>query len=345
MMIMRKIYVLLTLCLLVASCKDRNIDVDYTYEPAQPKAGEMIRFTNTSSAGDEWQWSFGDVSTSTAKNPLKVYRRAGSYAVTLKVNNRSYLTCTKTIVVYDSVPSFYCATDSVEAWREMNIFAPVQFVASVYNPYGHTLRYAWSLPGLDSEDYVLLSDSMTMAELTLRIALPVDSQTVSLVVSDVTTGDVYHSSRTYHVADVAKKALVYRADGSILRQRIFGTPASPLYEQAYANDQLAAYDAALIAATDDTPCTMERRRYYHQDGVLYVSGLNGENVVRIDDDNVRFVTADRLQNRIYWAADEGVFSLPLIQSANNEFDRSMIDTINTLTGVDRIAIDQTAHLH
>ncbi len=35
---------------LIVGCK--KIDVDFSYSPTDPKAGEMIKFTNNSSAGE-----------------------------------------------------------------------------------------------------------------------------------------------------------------------------------------------------------------------------------------------------------------------------------------------------
>ncbi|MBO7258028.1 MAG: PKD domain-containing protein, partial [Alphaproteobacteria bacterium] len=63
--------------LLLIGCK--KVTVDFTYSPAEPKAGETVSFTNLSSAGETWAWSFGDHSTSLSKIPSKIYKKAGTY--------------------------------------------------------------------------------------------------------------------------------------------------------------------------------------------------------------------------------------------------------------------------
>ena len=42
----------IALAMLVAGCK--KVTVDFTYSPAEPKAGETIRISNQSSAGESW---------------------------------------------------------------------------------------------------------------------------------------------------------------------------------------------------------------------------------------------------------------------------------------------------
>ncbi|MBQ2441580.1 MAG: PKD domain-containing protein, partial [Paludibacteraceae bacterium] len=91
---MKKLFVLLTICLGSVACKD--ITADFTYSPEQPKAGETITFTNTSN-GDKWSWDFGDATTSTSKNPTKTFKKSGVYTVRLKVNGKSSATKTKQI--------------------------------------------------------------------------------------------------------------------------------------------------------------------------------------------------------------------------------------------------------
>ena len=46
--------------MIIVGCK--KVDVNFTYSPSQPKAGQAVKFTNTSSAGEKWSWDFGDKS-------------------------------------------------------------------------------------------------------------------------------------------------------------------------------------------------------------------------------------------------------------------------------------------
>ena len=68
--------------LLITGCK--KITVDFTYSPAEPKAGEIVSFSNQSTAGESWLWTFGDNATSLLKHPNKIYKKPGEYKVTLQ---------------------------------------------------------------------------------------------------------------------------------------------------------------------------------------------------------------------------------------------------------------------
>ena len=46
-----------------------------------------VQFTDFSKNADEWNWDFGDGSSSTQQNQVHTYSRAGNYNVTLTVNN------------------------------------------------------------------------------------------------------------------------------------------------------------------------------------------------------------------------------------------------------------------
>ncbi len=46
-----------------------------------------VQFTDLSKNAEEWNWNFGDKSSSTQQNPVHTYSSAGNYNVTLKVNN------------------------------------------------------------------------------------------------------------------------------------------------------------------------------------------------------------------------------------------------------------------
>ena len=136
---MKKIIMIcIALVIVITGCK--KVDVGFTYTPAAPKAGETIKFTNNSSAGESWAWTFGDNSTSLSKNPSKVYKKPGEYLVTLMVDSAKYQTHSKLITVYDTVPSFVVSIDSILSYHD------VRLKANIYNPFNYELSYQWNLP-------------------------------------------------------------------------------------------------------------------------------------------------------------------------------------------------------
>jgi parallel beta-helix repeat protein len=75
---------------------------------ATPRVGDIplaVQFTDTSTGSPRaWRWTFGDGTSSTERNPLHVYREAGSYTISLRVSNaagNSTRTKTRLIIVTD----------------------------------------------------------------------------------------------------------------------------------------------------------------------------------------------------------------------------------------------------
>lgn len=64
---------------------------DFSFAPAQPRIGQPVSFSDTSSdpAGQivAWSWDFGDGATSPEQNPSHSYSLAGTYRVALLVSN------------------------------------------------------------------------------------------------------------------------------------------------------------------------------------------------------------------------------------------------------------------
>ena len=85
------------ICCAMMACKKNS--VDFSYSPAEPRAGESVVFTNLSYRGENWDWTYGDGASSSMKSPSHVYKQAGTYRVTLKVDNRKSWTATKEITV------------------------------------------------------------------------------------------------------------------------------------------------------------------------------------------------------------------------------------------------------
>jgi PKD repeat protein len=76
----------------------------FSAAPSQPKAGELVAFTDLSTDDGDvvtWHWDFGDGNASAAQNPSHEYKEAGTYTVTLTIwdDDGTKDTTTKTITV------------------------------------------------------------------------------------------------------------------------------------------------------------------------------------------------------------------------------------------------------
>lgn len=329
---MKKTFVLLTLCCALMACKQNNID--FSIEPAEPRAGQSVRFTNLSSTGEEWAWTFGDGATASIKSPSHTYRKPGEYVVTLKVDNRSSWTKTAKLTVYDTIPTFVCE-DSV-----FYIYKDYTFVANVYNPYNYDVQYEWT--AVDS--------TATESSFTCYFTRPNESEIVSLRI--ILNGDTTYISQGFAIQDRKVHSVLLRTDADDYRQRIFGERAEEARPDAAA--------AALLDAEQDTAQTYNgyefrlselktlfpelqgfhianRKIYLRADG-LWVANIDGAYLVQIDAAPCEAMTLDTEDSRIYWTNDEGVWYMPFVGSDNNRFVTSP-KQLNTLSGVHKLAID------
>ena len=150
----------MTICLALIACKKR-IEVDFSVSPESPRAGQSVRFSNLSTGGEEWEWDFGDLNTSSLKSPAHTFKKPGIYKVILKVDKKNNLTRTKTVTVSDTIPTYSC-TDSI-----FEVYKDYTFTANVYNPYNLKVQYEWSLPYTDSTYAIVTDTSMNKSSLTL----------------------------------------------------------------------------------------------------------------------------------------------------------------------------------
>ncbi len=339
---MRKIYILLTLCCALIACT--KIDVDFSFSPEAPRAGQAVTFSNLSNGGEDWAWTFGDGGTSTVKSPSYTYKNPGTYMVTLKVDGKSSLTSTKQITVYDTIPTFVANDSTFEIFRDYT------FTANVYNPYSYTVEYQWTLP-LNTQYAEVTSSSMDGTSLTLYFTQAMTEAPIWLDI--ILNGDTTHIKKTFLVADRETNSVLFRNSEGDYRQRIFGQRAETVHP-----DQTAA---SLLDAVQDTAQTYNgkdfrlselkslfpnllgfkianRKIYYRTTDGLWVALLDGANRVQIESEACPAMTIDLEDNRIYWAVDDEVRYMPLIGSDNNQFVTEP-KVINSLQGVTKIAVD------
>lgn len=341
---MRKIYLLLTLCCALIACKHNN--VDFTYSPSAPRAGQSVVFSNQSSSGEEWSWTYGDGAVASIKSPTHVYKQPGTYQVTLKVDKKNKWTATKQITVYDTVPTFTCSDSDLVVYKDYT------FSAVVYNPYNYDVKYEWYMPESNTHYAQITDTTMTNNTLHLFFTSALSNAVIGLRVTlNGVTTDI---KKVYEVADRKTNSVLIRTDAADYRQRIFGAKAT-------APQMLAARDTTLLETETDTMQVYNKdtftlsdiatvfpgiegfhiasRKIYYRCNGLWVANIDGAYQVQIDAAPCSAMTLDTKDSRIYWANAEGVWYMPFIGSDNNKFVTVPIQ-LNTLSGVTKIAADK-----
>ena len=344
---MKKIYLLLTLCLALIACKENDINFEYT--PSAPRAGEPVVFSNLTSSGEDWLWTFGDGATSTLKSPTHTYKRPGTYTVILKVDNKSSWTKTKEVIVYDTIPTFVCA-DSV-----FYIFEDYTFTANVYNPYNYDVKYQWDIYTVPMDTWETMPQSTQIdgdwSNSSLKVSFLLSTiYYVGLQV--ILNEDTTYVQQEIFAQDRSTNSVLIRTAEEDYRQRIFGDKAEDPQPSSYATPYLdAEQDTAEIFNGKEFKLSelaatfpgiqgfhiANRKIYYRADG-LWVANIDGSNQVQIDSETCAAMTLDKLDSRIYWATPDGVWYLPFIGSDNNKFVTTP-KQINTLTNVTKLAAD------
>jgi len=343
---MKRIYLLLTLCCALTACKQNK--VEFTFSPTEPKAGESVKFTNNSTSGEEWEWTFGDGLTSTIKAPSHVFKQPGKYIVTLKVDKKKAWMASKEITVYDTIPTFVCDDDSV-----FHIYKDYTFTANVYNPYNYEVKFCWYLPVSNALllPYAEITDTtMTNSTLHLYFTRPVEDAGLGLEV--ILNGDTTYIQKYFDVYDRATNSVLIRTPEYDLRQRIFGSraegafvdfTASPLLDEE--QDTLQTYNGYTFRLSELADIfegiegfhIASRKIYYRWDG-LWVANIDGANPVQIDSLECLAMTLDTKDSRIYWANENGVWYMPFVGSDNNKFVTTPVQ-LNKITDVSRLAAD------
>ena len=343
------LYLLMLLALCVG-CK--RVEVDFSYTPTAPRAGQSIAFTNLCTEGEDWLWTFGDNSTSLLKNPYKIYKKPGTYLVTLMVDSAKNQTRTKEITVYDTIPTFVCSTDTILHYQD------VTFTANVYNPYNHTLTYKWIV-----SENCHIEGSTTKASLTAYFISEVQDDSVTLLLTQ--NGKEYPPITKHFAVHLtqAPAIVMQLADGSIVRQRMINERIED-YKKGIKEDE------ELIKHTNDTVVIFNGETFYASelatriagfagmdiqhlqldamaqkwyittpDG-LYIANFDGSSLVLIDPTATGTVFVDVERNRFYWASANGLKGMLLIKSKNNKFTTTP-SVYNELTNITLVTIDNT----
>ena len=330
----------MTCCTLIA-CKHN--EVTFTYSPTSPRAGQPVVFSNQSTSGEEWEWTFGDGATSSIKSPTHTFKQPGTYTVTLRVDKKNSWREVQNIEVLDTVPSI-AASDSL-----FSIYRDYTFTAQLYNPYNYEVEYLWNHTEGETIRYI----DTVFTQSTLRLYFTQATPSIEIGLRIVLNGDTTTVSKQLTVSDRATHSLLLRTADGDYRQRIFEQRAEDIKADATAatlldaeQDTAQAYNGHEFTLTELAATftgmkgfhIANRKLYYRADG-LWVANIDGSNRVQIDERDCSAMTLNLIDNRIYWANNEGVWFMPFIGSDNNRFVTTPTRQ-NDLTNVTILAIDE-----
>ena len=334
----------------MVSCKQKHT-YDFSYSPTSPKAGEKVTFTNTSDAGENWVWNFGDGGKSTLKSPTHTYKTAGVYVVEMQADSTKSRVASHVVEVLDSIPTIYVSSDTVAQ------YTPVTFSSRYYNPSSTKAEFAWAM---DEELFVLTSGDWTSDSITGYFTNFGLQTKVELTIT--VGGKTHQIERTIFLTDrVAPSLLMEDGLGAQWRQRIY----DGIYEDArpfrgdetiieYANDSIdmlndVVYDIHDMPVLTDYEVhalqvdAVNRKLYLILDDGVYVANANGEALTQIIETEAITLLIHPEMNSIYWSDNEGVKGMPLVTNPLNtigEQQREKIHAVNDVEGVTRMLISE-----
>ena len=342
---MKQIILFAISLLMLVGCK--KVTVEFTYSPAEPKAGESVSFTNTRSAGETWTWTFGDNTTSQGKSPNKVYKKPGEYIVTLMVDSAKNQTHSKVIKVYDTIPTFVPSSDSILIYHD------VALTANIYNPFNYQLTYEWTLP----ENCILQSGTKNSSQIVVYFTSTGES---SLQLSINQHNKTFDIQKTIKVHNTQAPSIVMRkTDNTVVRQRMIN-------ERLEQVTSASGEDAHLIELTNDTVVEFNGVTFYasqmqqvigrnvkhmqldHIKQIWYITteeglfaaSFDGTYQKLIDPQATGSLYVDKDRQRIYWATAAGLFATPLVWSVTSNGTLSTtIEQYNTISNIDLITVN------
>jgi PKD repeat protein len=141
--------------------------------------GDTATFTNTSSNALNYDWNFGDDSTSTAENPVHIYAASGNYDVTMSaINDCGTATITQTVTI-DLPPTAGFSADTTAGCEPFE----VTFNSSTSE---NAASYLWGFPGGDpdtstAQNPVVTYNTPGTYDVTLIVSNPAGNDTLTLV--------------------------------------------------------------------------------------------------------------------------------------------------------------------
>ena len=343
------IMIFMAFAMILAGCK--KVDVDFSYSPTEPRAGQLVKFSNLSSAGENWSWNFGDNTSSVLKNPSHTFKKPGTYVVTLMVDSAKYNTCSHTVIVYDTIPTFVTSTDSICHYTDVTL------TANVYNPFSYTLTYQWLLPEGCELVSGTLEDKAIIVYFKEFSKSSNDTKKIALTITQ--NGKTYPISRDLHIYETKAPSLVLKkVNNTVVRQRLINgyiedpTPADgeDIRMLELSSDTMLTFNGVTFYASQMQNIfpnqtiqrlqidAMAQKWYITTLEGLFVANFNGNDLTLVDTEAIGGIYVDMERNRLYWATNNGLKAMPLIKSKNNQFATTP-ELYNSISDIDRIVVN------
>lgn len=224
-------YFILFLLLLTTlySCK-KKIHADFSYEPSQPKIGEVVTFTNLSDGGEDFDWTFtnertGSKGYSILENPTRTFTTPGNYSITLRVDSNNNFVRTRELYVYDSIPSITRNVTTAYYYQS------IKFSAIAYNLYNRATTFQWffspNAKGENLTDTIVDNIDLKVSYEATPTVFFIERGAEEIVSLRMTIGDSIYTTEqikkdTFSVHDIKTRSLVFAGeDGTLWQQRIF----------------------------------------------------------------------------------------------------------------------------
>ncbi len=297
------------------------VDFTFTSPSIHFVQGEEITFINLSAVGSSWEWNFGDGTTSTEKNPVHKYQKAGTYKVTLSVDGGEFETH-KSIMISEIIPYVTFTSEDAEVIYNQT---EVSFNVLLENPEDKQVVYNWSFPKGTVGEGIDENGKTTVKEPSV-IFSRIGSQKATLT---VTLGEDDLLPVTVNVRvnyDQPAKTLYYAVkDGNIMARKLIAEldpeindPFNLGYRSGkhpltldFAGDWLYVFDAG-------TKTGYVADFQNAGDGEIFVVAHDGSKRESVIENfggdtflDFYYGYVDEQENMIYWAdRREGIFRMP-----------------------------------
>jgi len=311
----------------------------YTNTVGELLINENITFTNESENADTYLWDFGDGTTSTEKNPTKIYTEGGIYTVKLKaVGTTGTGNYAKSLIIVD--PDAVIPTDKFIYYIEYGGAAPA--IKKVSLNLGSTPELVVSIAGkggvglaVDTVNgkiyYTDFEDDSTPNGKVWRMNL--DGTNFETIVSGITdpysiavnvaAGKIYWADDDGNIsrANLDGSGLERQfisVSGGGMRAIAFNSKTNKIYFYDVSNDELLVANAdgtgqeVLIAGVYGYGIFVDEvnSKLYFQDSyedALMQSNLDGTGIVKIADatDRAYGIGVDYITKKIYWSNRNG----------------------------------------